>query len=292
MLTNTDEKAVLAKFISWAENKPDIRAVLLTSSRTKPNAELDEFSDYDVIFVADDIKPYRENESWLEEYGKVLVVYRDPIEIRFGHERFIDVTQYENGLKIDFTLWPVELLKTVVKMEQLPDYIDDGYKVLLDKDGLTRGMKAPSCRAYIPNPPTEAEYQAFVEGFFYDIPYAVKQIRRGDIFALKLTVYYMRDIKLRRLLEWKIEIEHKWSLKSGYFGKGLQKYLTPTLLQEWDTIHFGAGAKNNWESLFKILRLFGEVAREVGKELGYIYPEDMDKRMRMYLQNVKNKEIP
>jgi aminoglycoside 6-adenylyltransferase len=290
MLKNTDEKAVLGKLINWAESKPDIRAVILTSSRTKPNAKLDEFSDYDVIFVAEDIKPYREDESWLEEYGKILVVYRDPVEMRFGFERFINVTQYESGLKIDFTLWPVELLKHVVTMEKLPDYIDDGYKVLLDKEGLTRGMKAPSYKAFVPKKPTEEEYQAFVEEFFYDIPYAAKQIHRGDIFALKLTVYYMRDVKLCRLLEWKVEIEHKWSLKSGVSGKGLQKYLKPSLLKEWDTIHFGAITKNNWESLFKIIRLFGEVAREVGKELGYSYPEDWDKRMMDYVKKMKNLE--
>jgi aminoglycoside 6-adenylyltransferase len=290
-MKNSDEKAVIGKLLEWAESKPDIRVVILTSSRAKPNAELDEFSDYDVIFVAEDIKPYREDESWLEEYGRVLVVYRDPIEIRFGHERFINVTQYENGLKIDFTFWPVPLIKHVAGMEKLPDYIDDGYKVLLDKDGLTKGMKAPSGKAFIPKPPTEVEYQAFVEEFFYDIPYAAKQIRRGDIFALKLTVYYMRDVKLRRLLEWKVEIEYKWSLKSGYFGKRLQKYLTPALLQEWDMIHFGGVNKNNWESLFRILRLFSEVAREVGKELGYSYPEDVDKRMMDYVEKVKNKEI-
>jgi aminoglycoside 6-adenylyltransferase len=292
MLKNTDEQQVIKKLVSWAKAKPDIRAVILTSSRAKPGATLDEFSDYDVIFVAKDIKPYRENESWLEEYGKVLVVYRDPVEIRFGYERFIDCTQYENGLKMDFTMWPVDLLTHVTQMEKLPNYIDDGYKVLLDKDGLTRGMKTPSCRAFVPKPPTEAEYHAFIEEFFYDIPYAAKQIRRGDIFALKLTVYYMRDVKLCRLLEWKIEIEHNWSLKSGYYGKGLQKYLTPSFLKKWDAIHFGSVAENNWESLFKIIRLFGKVAGEVGQRLGYAYPEDMDKRMLKYTKKVRNKELP
>jgi aminoglycoside 6-adenylyltransferase len=154
MLKNTDEKAVIKKINEWAESNPDIRAVLLTSSRANPDATLDEFSDYDVIFVAEDIKSYMENESWLEEYGKILVIYRDPIEVIFGFEKFTRVTQYESGLKIDFTLWPVGLLKHVAGMEKLPDYIDDGYKVLLDKDGLTRGMKAPSFRAFVPKPPS------------------------------------------------------------------------------------------------------------------------------------------
>jgi aminoglycoside 6-adenylyltransferase len=292
MLKNNDEKAVLEKIVKWAESKPDIWAVLLTSSRTKPDAELDEFSDYDVIFVADDIKPYRENESWLEEYGKVLVVYRDPIEIRFGHKRFINVTQYENGLKIDFTLWPMELLKTVVKMEQLPDYIDDGYKVLLDKDGLTRGMKAPSCRAYIPKPPTEKEYQTFIENFFHEVTYAAKHIRRHDLFPLMSTLDDMRYTKLCRLLEWKVEIEHNWSLKSGVYGKGLYKYLNQEMLDELESTHVYEGSDIDWKSLYRIILMFSKVAKDVGKRLGFTYPIDLEKRMMVYLQRVKDKEIP
>jgi aminoglycoside 6-adenylyltransferase len=292
VMKNTDEKAVIDKIIKWANQKPDIRAVLLTSSRSKPDADLDEFSDYDIIFVAEDIKPYRENESWLEEYGKVLVVYRDPIEIRYGFERFIDVTQYESGLKIDFTLWPVELLKRVVGMEKLPDYIDDGYKVLLDKDGLTRGMKAPSGKAFVPKPPTEAEYLKFIEGFFHNTPYATKFIRRGDFFPLKSMFNYMRYEKLRTLLEWKVEIEHGWSLKSGIYGKGLQKYLSPDIFNEIENTHAGNGADADWKSLFRIMRLFSKVAREVGNSLDYVYPEELDKKMVNYLKIVKDRKLP
>jgi aminoglycoside 6-adenylyltransferase len=292
MLKNTDEKAVLEKIIKWAESKPDIRAVILTSSRTKPNAELDEFSDYDVIFVAEDIKHYRENENWLNEYGEVLGVYRDPVETRFGFERFIDVTQYESGLKIDFTLWPVPLLKHVAGMEKLPDYIDDGYKVLLDKDGLTRGMKAPSNNAFVPKPPTEKEYLQFVEEFLSNVPYAVKYIRRGDIFPLKSMMDFMRQEKLGKMLEWKVETEHDWSLKSGNYGQGLQKYLSPEILQELEESCVGFKPDDNWEALLKIIKLFSKVAKVVGKRLGYTYPQDMEKRTMAYLQKVKNGELP
>lgn len=49
-------------------------------------------------------------------------------------ERSAYVTQYENGLKIDFSLWPVELLQQVVADPKLPNELDAGYQVLLDKD--------------------------------------------------------------------------------------------------------------------------------------------------------------
>jgi aminoglycoside 6-adenylyltransferase len=287
-MKNTDEKTVLGKFLTWAKAKPDVRAVILTSSRTRPDFVPDVFSDYDIIFVVKDIKPYLDDESWLEEYGRVLAVYRDPVMSEYGHERFIRVTQYEDSLKIDFTFWPVGLLKHMAAMEKLPDYIDDGYKVLLDKDGLARGMKAPSFKAFIPKPPTETEYVQFVEEFFSNTPYVAKHIRRGDFFPLKYMLNFIRYEKLRKMLEWKVEIEHNWSLKSGNYGKGLSKYLAPEILDEIENTYAGTGPEADWESLFRIIALFRKVAREVGNKLEYTYPEEMDSRVVKYLQKVKN----
>jgi aminoglycoside 6-adenylyltransferase len=288
----SDSQTIINKLLDWANRKSDIRAMLLTSSRTNPKAPLDEFSDYDVIVVVKDIKAYLDDESWLEEYGKVLVLYRDPVEIRYGFERFIRVTQYESGLKIDFTFWPLGLMKHVAEMTELPDYIDDGYKVLLDKDGLTRGMKTPSCRAFIPKPPTEAEYRTFIEEFFSNAPYAAKQIRRGDFFPLKSMLNFLRYEKLCRVLEWKVEIKHDWSLKSGRYGKGLHKYLAPEIIDEIENTCAGSGEEDDWESLFRIIKLFRKVAKEVGNHLGYTYPADMDSRVVEYLQKVRGGELP
>lgn len=292
MMAKNSQPAVLDRLRRWAEARADIRAAILTSSRTRPDAQPDEFSDYDVIFVAEDIKPYLEDDSWLGDFGKVLVVYRDPVEITYGFERFIRVTQYEDGLKIDFTLWPVGLLRHVAGMNELPDYIDDGYKVLLDKDGLTRGMKAPSYRAFVPRPPTEAEYLQYVEEFLSNAPYAAKYIRRGDIFPLKSLLDFMRQEKLGKMLWWRIETEHGWSIKSGAYGKGLQKYLDPELIREIEGTCVGFQAAENWAALYEIIRLFGAAAREVGDKLGYAYPEEMEKRVIAYLEKVKAGTLP
>jgi aminoglycoside 6-adenylyltransferase len=291
-MLNTDAQDVIDKLTKWAESKSDIRAAILTSSWARPDATPDEFSDFDVIFVAEDIKPYRGNESWLEGFGRVLVVYRDPVQTSYGYGRFIDVTQYESGLKIDFTLWPVGLMKHVAGMKQLPDYIDDGYKVLLDKDGLTQGMKKPSCRAFVPRPPTEAEYLQFIEEFLSNAPYVAKHIRRGDYFPLKSMLNFMRYEKMCKIIEWQVQIEHGWSLKSGLYGKELSRYLSPGLISEIENTHTGTGAESDWESLFRIMALFRKVAKEVGNRLGYTYPDEMDSRVAEYLKKVRDGELP
>ena len=42
--------------------------------------------------------------TWLEAFGKVLVMYQDPLESDDGRLHSGNVVQFESGLKIDFTL--------------------------------------------------------------------------------------------------------------------------------------------------------------------------------------------
>src|SRR5919206_1785 len=132
---------VLDQLHHWSNQQQLIRAVILTSSRAIPHAALDLFSDYDVILVLRSIQPLFVDRSWLEVFGPVLAVYRDPLIDDGGQQRSAYVVQYENGLKIDFNLWPVELLQRVTRNEHLPAEFDAGYKILVDKDHLTTGLK-------------------------------------------------------------------------------------------------------------------------------------------------------
>jgi aminoglycoside 6-adenylyltransferase len=281
------EKTVTDTLVRWAEERPDVQAVLLTSSRTDPDARLDDFSDYDVILVVRDIREFLDD-GWLEDFGSVLVVYRDPITLDHGCERFARVTQYEDGAKIDFTLWPLDLLRQIAAEPKLPDYLDDGYRVLIDKTGITAGLKAPSHSAYVPGRPTEEEYRNCVGEFFSESCYVAKQICRGDLFSLKYSLdHVMKFKKLRQMLEWLIETENNWSLKTGSYGKGIRRHVAPELWAKFEDTYAGAGDRENWEALFKTIALFREVATRVVIRLGYSYPQKLDDRVVKYLLMVQ-----
>jgi aminoglycoside 6-adenylyltransferase len=292
-MKNNDEQSVINKLIVWADSKPDIRAVLLTSSRANPNAKLDAFSDYDVIVTVKDIKPYLDDESWLEDFGKVLMVYRDPVRLEYGFGRFTRVTYYWDYARIDYTIWPVGLLQHITGLPELPPYLDDGYKILLDKDNLTKEMQPPTYQAFIPKPPTQKEYLEIIDNLYNEVMYVAKSIRRDNIFAIKLNMdHWMKQAYLRTMLEWLMEIENDWNVKIGAFGKGLKKHLKPELWTELKATYVGAGAEENWDALFKTIGLFRKAAKEVGAKLGFAYPEEMEARVTEYLQKVKTGELP
>jgi len=277
------------RLIRWADHQPLVRAMLLTSSRAIPNAPVDVFSDYDVILALLDVHPFYEDRTWLEAFGPVLAVYRDPLEAYCGSQKSAYVTQYENGLKIDFTLWPVEILRRVAADPHLPDEFDAGYRVLLDKDHLTDGLKPSTYTAYIPTPPTETEYQTAVEVFFLEATYVAKYLWRDDLMAAKhILDHFMKQEHLRPMLEWHMEIDQQWSVKPGPYGRRLRKWLRPELWTDLESTYTGAALEANWEAMFRTMALFRKVAIEVGDRLGYAYPHALHQRVVAYLQKVKN----
>lgn len=289
MRNAAQQQETLAQFVAWGKQRESVRAMVLTSSLTTTKAPTDVLSDYDLILVVTDIHPFFESRAWLGDFGPVLVVYRDPILLQGGFEKFGYVTQYENGLKIDFTLWPVALLKQIVADSQLPDEFDAGYQVVLDKDHLTDGLKPPTYQAYIPKPPTEDEYQTRIELFFQNMTYVAKFLWRDDLIAAKHVLdNYAKQDDLRPMLEWRSEIDHGWSVKPGPYGRRLKQWLRPDLWAELENTYTGPDIQENWEAMFRTIALFRKVAIEVGECLGFTYPHDLDRRAVAYLQKVKN----
>jgi len=143
--------------------------------------------------------------------------------------------------------------------------------------------------AYIPTPPTETEYQTVVEVFFLEATYVAKLLWRADLMGAKhILDHFMKQEHLRPMLEWRLEIDHQWSVKPSPYGRRLKKWLSPAIWAELESTYSGAGLEANWEAMFKTIALFRKVAIEVGDRLGYVYPRGLDWRAIAYLQKVKN----
>lgn len=286
-------KDTASDIIAWAAARESIRAVLLTSTRAIPDAHTDALSDYDVILIVEDIHPFADERAWLNDFGDVLVAYWDPVHADpvFSVERCGNVTQYADGLKIDFTLWPVALFAQIVAAPALPAELDAGYRVLLDKDHLTAGMRPPTGMGYVPTPPSQAAYQTLINDFLSDAPYVAKCLWRDELLPAKWCLDFdMKYNYLQQILEWRLEIDNGWSIPVGSLGKGLKKRLPPDIWAQVEQTYADADLDENWAALAHTLALFRAIAIEVGAHLGYTYPDDLHQRVVAYVQHIKQLE--
>jgi len=184
-------------------------------------------------------------------------------------------------------------LKQIAEESGLPRELDIGYSVLLDKEHLTDQLPTPTHKAHIPAPPTEAEFQTLVEELFHESTYVAKHLSRGDLMPLKYNLDQgMKQVSLRQMLEWRIEIDHHWSVKPGAYGKGLKKLLKPSIWRELEQTYVGPMLEDNWDALFRTISLFRKVANEVAGFLGFRYPDELDQRVVRYLQQVRTSGRP
>jgi aminoglycoside 6-adenylyltransferase len=150
------EETVLDTLIAWGHREPAVRAMILTSSRARPGGQVDAFSDYDVILAVNDPMTLARDLDWQSEIGRPMVRWGDQGELQ-GVTTYFRGVIYEDGTKIDYTIWPVEL-DPVSHQGTLPEMLDVGYRVLLDADRRTAAWPPPTYRAHIPGKPTQDEY--------------------------------------------------------------------------------------------------------------------------------------
>jgi len=281
------EADVLERLTAWGEADSSIRALILTSSRAKPNGGADLLSDYDLIVATRDAPKLAAAVGSASEYGRPLVRWSDQDEL-YGITTYFCGVVYEDGVKIDYTVWPGALLERVSQEALLPEGLDVGYRVLLDKDAVTAAWRPPTYRAHIPTPPTQAEYDALIDEFWWDTTYVAKSLWRGEVvFAKFMLDYDAKLVALRRLLEWRIELDHDWSLKPGAYGRGLERLLPADIWSELASTYVGTDIEDNWNALFRLTALFRRVAREVGGALGYPYPQQIDDKVTAHLEAVR-----
>ena len=281
------EDPVIQKLVALGEKHDSLRAVILTSSRCNPNAYQDIFSDYDAMVFFTDPAPFLESDSWFEALGPVLAVYRDEF-LNPDYTSYMRMAFYEDGTKIDFSVNYAARLVSICAEPSLPEWLDVGYEVLVDKDGLTSSLATPTFKAYIPAIPTETEYHTLVNEFWTESIYVAKQIWRNDLMPVKFNLDHIMKLEyVRKMIEWSIEIDRGWNWKPGAYGKGLRKALDPDTYAELTATYVGGDIDEHWDALSRTTALFRKLALEVGEALGYEYLHDLDRRVTIYHQTVR-----
>jgi len=289
MMHIPQEKEVVDKLVAWGAAHPLVRAMILTSSRTRPYGPVDLLSDYDLILAVSDVRPFAFADAWLSEYSRPMVRFSDQGE-EHGLTTYFRGVVYQNYVKIDYSICPVEVLERITAEAPLPE-LDMGYRVLLDKDQRTAGWKQPTYQAYIPSRPTEAEYQALVEEFWWGATYVAKSLWRDELIFAKWVLD--ADLKLetmRRMLEWRIEIDHHWKVAPGVHGRVIERLLPPDIWKEFASTYVSLDVEETWAALARVIALFRQGALDVGHALGYTYPQRVDDQVSTYLKAIR--EMP
>ena len=284
-----DDK-MINQLTEWAKQRESVRVVILTSTRAIPGGHVDAYSDYDVVVVTDDVREMATDLGWQDHFGEVLISYWDPVEedVTTGAASASNITNYVNGLKIDFGLWTPRHFSDMTSGPDPDEEFDAGYRVLVDKDGLTADLPAPTFTSFVPIRPDEEEFLRLITDFLIGVPYVAKNLLRDELLPMKWVLDFdMRYTYLVPMLQWRVECDHDWSLKGGNLGKGLKAHLAEDVWTDLEGTFTGSDPESNWQALFAMIDLFDRVAREVAGLLAYSYPAELVSSVAAHAQQMR-----
>jgi aminoglycoside 6-adenylyltransferase len=127
-----------------------------------------------------------------------------------------------------------------------------------------------------------------MEEFWWESSYVARNLWRDELVNAKYSFDSVMKLDLlRRLLEWRIELDHDWSLRPGDSGRYLKRRLDAETWQEFAGTFVGPDIEENWEALFRTTTLLKRLGSEVGAALGYHYPRELDGAVTSYLRGIR-----
>ena len=145
-----------------------VEAVALSGSRTNDQVQNDEFQDYDVVFIVDDLDNLTSDLTWLDQFGNRMIEQHNIL----GNRRLY-LMLFEDGNRIDLTLCPKDHIQEWVDSEA-------DYTVLKDEKGLFESY-SPSPKRFWTSPASETDFEKACNEFWWVSAYVVKGICRKQV---------------------------------------------------------------------------------------------------------------
>jgi aminoglycoside 6-adenylyltransferase len=272
--------AILKNILSWASAQEAVHALLLVGSRALPEPA-DELADFDLQVYTADHKPYTQDDAWLADIGRLLIVLPESYEDR-GYHIPTRLAIYEGGVRVDFAFYPLALLKPSIGS----DALDMGYRVLLDKDGTTSDQRRPAFQNYLQTPPTEAEFIALVEEFWFEAYHVAKYLWRDELWLAKFRDWNCKTLLLR-MIEWRAQARANWDLNTWFLGKKLRQWAGDDVWRALDGAFGAFRQAAGWAALLATMALFRRLAQETAAQLGYGYPQQADDHIAGFILDLK-----
>lgn len=247
-----------------------VNAVAMSGSRTDTKAPKDEFQDYDVVYVVDDLDNLTSDLSWLDQFGNRLIEQYNVL----GNRRLY-LMLFEDGNRIDLTLCPKDHIQEWVDSEA-------DYTVLKDEKGLFESYTT-SPERYWTSPASQTDFEKACNEFWWVSAYVVKGIHRNHLVYATDHLYGICQQELLKLLAWQV-VADKGTVDVGKNYKYLFQYLPTEKEKEFTALLDFADQKSLTKSLLATMDFFHKEAQDFSLKTGFHYDKESAEKMIEYAE--------
>ena len=264
----TDQE--MLELILGTAKKLQVDAVALSASRTDTKAPKDEFQDYDVVYVVDDLDNLTSDLSWLDQFGTRIIEQHNVL----GNRRLY-LMLFEDGNRIDLTLCPTGYIQEWVDGEA-------GFTVLEDEKGLFEPF-FPSPQRFWTSPASAIDFEKACNEFWWVSAYVVKGICRKQAIYATDHLYGICQQELLKVLTWQV-VSDRGKDDIGKNYKYLFSYLPAEKEKEFSNLLDFSSSDKITQSLFATMDLFHQEAQSLAQKEGFDYDKEVAEKMIQYAE--------
>ena len=261
------ETEMLDVILQTAKNLK-VEAVAMSGSRTNPKDSKDEFQDYDVVYVVENLDELITDLSWLDQFGKRIIEQ----EVALDHRRLY-LMFFEDGNRIDLTLCPEEHIQEWVDSEA-------GFTVLEDPEHLFE-LYSPNLERFWIHPATEMDFEKSCNEFWWVSAYVVKGICRQQVIYATDHLYGICQQELLKVLAWQVASD-RGAVDIGKNYKYIFNYLPAQKENEFSSLLDFSSLDKITQSLFATMELFHQEAQFLAYKMGFDYDMEVAEKMIEY----------
>ena len=245
-----------------------VKAVAMSGSRTNQKVQIDEFQDYDVVYVVDDFDNLTSDLSWLDYFGKRIIEQ----EVVLDHRRLY-LMLFEDGNRIDLTL----CLK-----DHIQEWVDSeaGFTVLEDPEHLFEPY-SQNLERYWTSPASAIDFEKACNEFWWVSAYVVKGICRKQVIYATDHLYGICQQEFLKILAWQVASD-RGKVDIGKNYKYLFQYLPAEKEKEFSNLLDFSSIEKLSQSLFATMEFFHREAQYLAKKLGFDYDMEVAEKMIEY----------
>jgi len=277
------ETEMYSLIMNTAKADERIRAVILNGSRANPAAKKDPFQDYDIVFLVNNLLPYK-SEDIFTLFSDILVMERTDENTLFDEcfEDFVCyLMQFTDGNRIDLTIASVKDWKRYCLDDRLT-------VVLLDKDGFIPKLKEPNDSTHHIKRPTLRKFEECRTEFWWTSLYVSKGLWREQLLYAQNHMEVCVRKMLLQMMSWLAGSENNFSVSVGKCGDDLRNYISKEIWEEYLLTYSACDKEKIWTALIKACNLFKMVTEMVSESLGFIYNKEVEENTLKFISYTKN----
>ena len=263
-------EAQMLRLILQTAETLQIEAVAMSGSRTDTKAPKDEFQDYDVVYVVDDLDNLTSDLSWLDQFGTRIIEQHNVL----GNRRLY-LMLFEDGNRIDLTLCPKSHIQEWVDSEA-------DFTVLEDTKDLFTPY-SPNSQRYWTSPASQTDFEKACNEFWWVSAYVVKGIRRKQLLYATDHLYGICHQELLKVLAWQVASD-RGTVDVGKNYKYLFSYLPVEKEKEFSNLLDFSSSDKITQSLFATMDLFHQEAQSLAQKMGFNYDKEVAEKMIQYAE--------